>query len=549
MTCIISFSDSIDSKNTASNNTNDLFFDNFNNIEDLEPSNSMKKKREVPLITSNITTTKAPIINQTNITTTPTVNKTIETTTVHSNISHSVYGLVDNVVHPLNDVYNKLVKEIDELHRIRGHLLSFVDKHVGINVKVKNKTTLDNNVFPVYKIEDPQFQVYFRTSKNTSMYEKYALKLKKDVFEVIRDIVGIQKHFSNPSKMPDDLKFLIKAMKHYVHKQGIHSKKVNVTSNADLLKQNDTKLNSRRFIKTNDMASKTVRDLIIQILELIDKNMPPKNALEPISKPASKIMYRIIRQYFVDDFAQIGLRIYDPHYNLTNDLSNVGFKWRKLSSEIEMSTPDSQLYLLKMLHLVMSVDIRKMNDALTLINFARTRRMVPVDEGIGNGIVFNIEKRLVNLNQMVLAIVQDAQRKKKTRFTNLKKQIKDTNKKQSFLKQVKSFLMNSKKDIMDLLRRKTPKSDIVKRIAGQKLDDIEKKRLNQLQKTMTKWQTHLNIIPSRSKRSPMDFDRIRRRIKNIIPKYLRGKLHPAITNKKNNKKGKATMKPYESSGK
>lgn len=513
----------------------------------------MKKKREVPLITSNITTTIAPIINQTNITTTLTVNKTIETTTAHSNISHSVYGLVDNVVHPLNDVYNKLVKEIDELHRIRGHLLRFVDKHVGIDVKVNNKTTLDNKVFPVYKIEDPQFQVYFRTSKNMSMYEKYANKLKKDVYEVIRDIVGIQNHLSNQSKMPDDLKFLIKAMKHYVHKQGIHSKKVNANSNAisdaNLLKQNDTKLNSRRFIKTNDLASKTVGDLIIQILELIDKNMPSKNALEPISKPAKKIMYRIIRQYFVDDFAQIGLRVYDPHYNLTNDLSNVGFKWRKLSAEIERSTLDSQLYLLKMLHLVMSVDIRKMNDALTLINFARSRRMVPIDEDIGHGIAIKIEKRLVDLNQMVLAIIGDTLHKKKTRFTNMKKQIKDTNRKQSFLKQVKSFLMNSKKDIMDLLRRKTPKSDIVKRIAGQKLGDIEKKRLNQLQKTMTKWQTHLNIIPSRSKRSAMDYDRIRRRIKNIIPKYLRGKLHPAITNKKNNKKGKATMKPYESSGK
>lgn len=512
----------------------------------------MKKKREVPLIANNVTTTIAPMINQTTtiLTTTVTVNKTIEATTVHPNISRSVHGLINSVVYPLNNVYNDLLKEIDELHRIRGHLLSFVQKHVDIDVKIKNTTTLDNKMFPVYKIEDPQSQVYFRTSSNMSIYEKYALKLKKDIYEVIRDIVGIQKHFSNPSKMPDDLKFLIKAMKHYVHKQGIHSKRVSANADSKLSKQNETKSNSRRMMEIKDSKSpKTVTDLIIEILELIDKDMPSKNALEPISKPARKIMYRIIRQYFEDEFAQIGLRVYDPHYNLTNDLGNVGFKWRKLSSEIELSTPESQLYLLKMLHLVMSVDIRKMNDALTLINFARSRRMVPVDEAIGHNIVLNIEKGLLELNNKVLTIIEKTILQKKTRFTSLKKQMKDTNKKESFLKQVKSFLMNSKKDIMNLLRRNTPKSDIVKRIAGQKLDDVGKKRLNQLEKTMTKWQTHLNIIPDRYKRSAIDFGRIRRRIKNIIPKYLRGKLHPRIASKKNINKGKATMKPYESPGK
>lgn len=551
LTSFVSFSDSIESKNIARNDSNDSFFDNFNNIEDLESSNIMKKKREVPLITSNITTTLAPTINRTNITTTATVNKTIETITVHPNIAHSVYELVNSVVLPLNDVYNELLKKNYELHRIRGHLLSFVHKNVDIDAKVKNITTLNKKVFPVYKIEDPQFQVYFRTSKNMSMYEKYVRKLKKDVYEVIRDIVGIQKHFSNPSNMPDDLIFLIKAMKHYVHKQGIHSKRVSANNtNANLLKQNETKLNSRRLMKTDDLAtSKTVRELIIQILELIDKRMPSKNALGSISKPARKIMYRIIRQYFVDEFALMGLRIYDPHYNLTNDLNNVGFKWHKLSSEIKMSASNSQLYQLKMLHLVMSVDINKMNDALTLINFASTRRMVPVDEAIGHDILLNIKKRMLDLSKKVVTIIETTLHKKKTQYSSLKKQIKDTNKKESFLKQVKTFLMNSKKDIMDLLRRNTPKSDIVKKIAGQKLDDLGMKRLNQLEKTMTKWQTHLNIIPSRSKRYAVDFSRIRQRIKNVIPKYLRGKLNPAIDNKKNNKKGRATMTPDDSSRK
>lgn len=545
MTSIIKFSDSIESKNKASNDTNDLYFDNINNIEALEPSNIMKKKREVPFI-SNVTTTLKPIINQSIITTGAIENKTIETTTVHPNISRSVHGLVDSVVHPLDEVYNELLKEIRELHQIRGHLLNFVHKNIGIDVKVKNKTSLDNKVLPVYKIEDPLTKVYLRTSGNISIYENYVLKLKKDVYEVIRDIVGLQKHFSNPSKMPDDLKFLVKAMKHYVHKQGMYSKK----ASSNILKRNETKSNSRRGMETNDSTTtKTVRDLIIEILELIDRNMPSKNALEPISKPARKIIYRIIRQYFEDEFAQIGLRVYDPHYNLTSDLSIVGFKWRKLSSEIEMSTSHSQLYLLKMLHLVMSVDIRKMNDALTLIKFASTRRMVPLDETIGHNIVLNIENGLVDLNNKVLAIIEKTVFTKRTRFTSLKKQIKDTSKKESFLKQVKNFLLNSKKDIMNLLRRKTPKSDIVKKIAGQKLDDMGKKRLNQLEKTMAKWQTHLNIIPSRYKRSAMYFDRIRRRIKNIIPKYLRGKLHPAITKKKNYKKGKATIKSHDSSSK
>lgn len=524
----------------------------------------MKKKREVPVVTSKVTTTLAPIINQTNITRTAAANETIktakaavnntfETTTAPPtyNISHSLHGLVNNVVYPLNGVFNRILKEINELHRIRGYLFSIVKKNVDINIEVQNKTSLDNKVFPVYKTEDPQSQIYLRSSRNTTLYEKYAIKLKKDVYDVIRDIVVIQKHFSSPSKMPDDMKFLIKAMKHYIHKQGIYSKRASARAISNLSKQNETKITPRRMMQTDDsIVSKTVRDLIIQVLELIDVNMPTKNALEPISKPIRKIMYRIIRQYFEDEFALIGLRVYDPHYNLTNDLSNVGFKWRKLSSEIEMSTPTNQLYLLKMLHLVMSVDIRKMNDALTLINFARSRRMVPVDEAIGRNIVVSIENNLVDLNKKVIAIIETAIHKKNALFSNGHKQTKDTKKKESFLKQVKNFLINSKKDIMHLLRRNTSKSDIVKKIAEEKLGDMEEKRLNQLEKTMTKWQTHLNIIPSRYKRNALDFDRIRRRIKNIIPKYLRGKLHPAIANKKKNKKkGKAAMKPQDFSGK
>lgn len=58
--------------------------------------------------------------------------------------------------------------------------------------------------------------------------------------------------------------------------------------------------------------------------------------------------------------------------------------------------------------------------------------------------------------------------------------------------------------------------------------------MEELEDTMRKWQSNLNIIP-RDKRSAKKL-KVKKRIKSIISRYLRGKVDPALAKKSGNVK-------------
>ncbi|KAI5635276.1 hypothetical protein NE865_11968 [Phthorimaea operculella] len=97
------------------------------------------------------------------------------------------------------------------------------------------------------------------------------------------------------------------------------------------------------------------------------------------------------------------------------------------------------------------------------------------------------------------------------------------------------YLMKLKRDvnevIRDVLTLKKLYKDPKKKIVRKNIEEMTKKRLEGV---MKKWQTDLNII-SRSKRSNKGHAQISRRISNIIPKYLEGKVHPAMAKNKKDK--------------
>lgn len=445
-------------------------------------------------------------------------NDTIETTTLASvnttqnNVTDTIQDLESSVLRPLNNIINDKQKEIDDLTKIKDNLISFMKTNNF--VFTDNETVTENNqpsYLTIYKLEVAQPFLDDSRRSNTSILDNYVLKLKRDIHEVIRDIVGIQKN-TDPKTLPNDIKFLIRAMKYYVNKNGFHNLKKNTPKTANFRRTN---LESRENINVNPV----VNDLIL-MLEMIDKDMPSSKALQPLSQDTRNVIKRLIKLYFTDEFSVVGLRVYDPHYNLTNDINKIGTRWEKTSNNVANSLPSERIYHLKLLHFVLSTDVIKMKDALALIDFAYSRRMVPIDENIGEEIMSKINIDLKAIDTKIQSYI-----KKKTinhQKHVMRRKTKNNKKKESFLNQIKKLLRGSKTDIRKLLKKKVPKSVIVKELARKKLDRLTKRRLSEYEQTMRKWQNNLKV-PSvgRQKRSS-DF---KNRMKNIIPKYLRGKVN------------------------
>ncbi|XP_049880337.1 uncharacterized protein LOC126376830 [Pectinophora gossypiella] len=474
----------------------------LNKFDYLNAVNIMK--REVPTIVTPRTV---------NLNTT-----TTRTTTVKPNATNPAKELKDGVLDPLDKILKDKQHEIADLLKIREKLVAFIKKFKQANVKKAGK----NAFVSVYKLEVMPHHHHDYRRSNSSILDKYLINLKKDIYEVVKDLVTIRKLYGH-ANVPDNLNFLTRALKHYIHKETDSNNKT-------------TKLPIHRRYNVNPNL---VKEALVNVIESLDRNMPKASALIPLSPHTKRVLKRIIKKNYVDEYANTGLRVYDPHYNLTKDLSSIGTQWQMMTSQIEKSTVADRLYNMKKLQLILAVDIAKMNDALALIDFARSRRMIPVDELLGEKIMANIDKSLDSVNVRMYKII-NAQTKQIAKSKPRKKY----RKKDSFLKQIKNLLHNSKSEVLKLWHKQIPKSDIVKEIARKNVEELTKKKLEE---TMQKWQTNLNVLSDniRSKRSSNDYDKLRRRIKNIIPKYLRGKVHPALNGKKVKNKKKNITGSYK----
>ncbi|KAJ0171251.1 hypothetical protein K1T71_012801 [Dendrolimus kikuchii] len=447
------------------------------------------------------------------------------------NVTYTADEVQNNILTPLNSVINDKQKEVEELLRVRENLIDFIKKYHSDDFEIDYIPDFPNNntktQLSIYKLEiEPQlkFEDDLR-STNPNIVNKYLYKIKRDIYEVLRDIVNIQK-YSDPNKIPEDFKMLIRAMKLYIKNNGNFNEKEDTTE--------VTYKKSRRYLDYYKINStpKTIIDGILDIIKVIDKDMPLSNALAPLSFKAKKVMKRVIKSNYIDDFAVIGLRVSDPNYNLTNDLANVGNDWQRLTSNVVKSPVYDILHALKHLHYQLAIDTGKMNDAMNIIDIAYSRRVGQIEERIGEDVIERISQGLRSVNDKIQLIIKLHQKKKAVE--NLMKRDRKKIKKESFLKRLKAVLRNSKNDIAKLLRRKVPKSEIVKQIASNKLNDLRNEKVVDYEDTMRKWQQNLNLIPKREKRSNK-LQRVKNRIKNILPKYLRGKVNPAIDAKKVNK--------------
>ncbi|XP_059055818.1 uncharacterized protein LOC131849721 [Achroia grisella] len=444
-----------------------------------------------------------------------------ETTVEDNNKTDKIQDLKENVLFPLSSIVNDKQDELKELIRIKDSLLQFIkvlDNDTLLDYK-ENKTTTNKTYMSFYKFNIfPQYDLRSE--------EKYMHKLKHDILEVIKDMITIQK-LPKSSNLPKDLKGLFRAMKYYIHKNGKEHIEIN---------KNETEFtidrNSRRHSRKYGMSGKTSKDFVIEMIQLIDNEMPYTVALDTLSQKSRKLLSRIITQYNFVEFAFTGLRVDDPIYNLTNDLLKVGTKYENLIETIGNSSQFDRIYNMKLLYITLYQDVIKINDALKLIDFAQSRRMIPSNIDIAYKILIRINNDLHGLKTKVRRII----RNQNTIKTNVYNRTA-SKKKESFLKRIKKLFRNSK-DVLGLLHKNRPKSEIVRELAKKKLDDLNRRTLNEYEDTTLRWPNSLDA--ERKRRSIFDFQKLKNRCMNILPQYLRGKISPAIDKRKIKKKNNNT---------
>ncbi|XP_035452437.2 uncharacterized protein LOC118277651 [Spodoptera frugiperda] len=495
-------------------------FENMNDVVDYNTLNIMK--RDVNEQNKMTAPSLVPVV-------TIIVNTTNDTRNNHTGEPLPT-DLKETVLVPFNKIIFDKVKELENLKRIKDNLAKFIKTDVPLPEDVDNST--GNTYFSIYNLAMGTGVGIVSRRSNTEAYDKYTLKLKGDIFEVIRDITAIQRQKS--VAVPDDLNYLLHSMKRYVYKnqwQDTKPKKIK-----KIVKR--TK-HFRRQMNQNvgHCAYISFKDCLIKILELVEKESPKFNALSPLSPTSRRIMKRIINSFYVDELAVAGVRVRDPNYNLTNDLQVIGSKWQDMSANIMSSTPFASLFRMKLLHFALTSDISKINDAISLIDFSHSRRMLPSLDKVNDDVIDKINDGLTAIHDKMQLIIKYYSLKTNSSETinpqvedetsNPVKNTTDSKKKKnrSFITHIRSLLETSKKDIAELLHRKVPKSEIVKQLAKKKLDEISEKRYNEYEEAMKKWQKNLDVT-SRSKRSLLYG--FQTRIKNIIPGYLRHKVNPKI---------------------
>lgn len=459
------------------------------------------------------------------------LNSTTEAT--RDNNTRSVSELKNNVLIPLTKIVEDKQQELKDLMKIKENLVQFINDNnktdLDLNMKSQEIINSTNTILSIYNLDIfPEIQFNLRKINPNSL-DKLLYKLKRDIYEVIKDVVGIKK-LSKTNNLPGDLGNLIRAMSIYVRNQG----------NATVQKLKDDKNLRRKLYNEGYAYLNSTKDYLIKILEVLDKDIPQNEALASLSPGTHKIVDRVIKNHYSDDFSVIGLRVYDPEYNLTNDLRNVGSKWQRMTENVAASAPADKIYAMKLLHFTLSVDINKLNDALALIDFAHSRRMIPIEGSLGEKLLDKINSGLKSIDEKIQIII-----KLKAGSNNgARGPFVKTSKRKSFLNKIRNLLKGSKDEIVELVNKKVPRSEIVKTIAKKRLDELSQKRITEYEDTMRKWQNTLNVIP-RYKRS-LDLSRSKNRMKNIIPKYLRGKLTPAIDAKKKKKTLQKTQNQGES---
>ncbi|XP_073962356.1 uncharacterized protein [Choristoneura fumiferana] len=433
------------------------------------------------------------------------------------NMTYSEKVLQNEVLNALLLLIKNKHKEIEQLTKIKESVITFMNNY-NFNSTIQYKSKLESNQGKsshlIFKSEENlnkygNFRRHY-SNNNADLVETYSKKLKMDINEVVRDILGIRKH-QKSKVLSKELKLLLQAITYFLKKSSVTSteKKSNNTSFIGKVKNF-----RRQFSPTNiDTNLNPVLKAVLIMLEVIDRDMPASNALDPLSPKAKKVFKRIVSRNYVDDF---GYKV-KGHNNFTTDLNNMGLNWQELTLRIVNCAPADRLHNMKLLYLILSNDIILLKDASATTDFFHSRRMSFGNDLERKALIYRINTDLSRVDNIIRHY------KKENKVTNVKKR----KQKQSLLKKIKTLWKTSKDDLINILRKRS-KPHVVKEMERKK---AEEEKTHSFLEVVQKWQDNLDIMPFRNKRSIREYTKLKNRMKNIIPHYLRGKLHPALSAK------------------
>ncbi|XP_050355825.1 GATA zinc finger domain-containing protein 14-like [Nymphalis io] len=427
----------------------------------------------------------------------------------YNNTIDKMEELQKNIVFSLNKIVNEKQNELKKLTNIKEKLILYL-KTFG-NISIPNDISNDskyneNPIIHLYQFEANQPNEVLR-KHDPNILEKYLKKLKRDIFEVIRDIAGIQK-LSNTS-MPHNLNVLVRSMKYYVNEE---NKKSNITKH--------NKVNFRKQFNSHDTNERNNRlvDIIINILEVLDRDAPTNDVLVTVSPNLRRILKRLIGRFYSEDFDISDTKLFKPKYNILSYLTSIENKWQNLIPEIGQSSIQERLYNLKSLHIALSKDILTINNALKFVEFANHRRMTTNSQVLGEKVVSKLTN---DLHQMKNRIKQMIKLKPNQRFKNKNK---NNVKKKSIFQKIKKMLKISKKELRKLFHKNVTNAEVLRHMAREKMDEMNKKKMSEYEEIMQRWQNNLNIMSARNKRSAGEFRKFMYKIKHIFaPRYSRSR--------------------------
>lgn len=432
--------------------------------------------------------------------------------------NNSFYSLKEEIFDPLSYVITEKRDELKKLEQIRNNIVKLIKTHFQNETYQYSQEMLNKSntaYLTIYKLELESClnNNNGNTTELTYLHD-YAFKLENDIIKIIKDIVEIQKN-THYKALPDELKVLIRAMKYYVHKQE------QLIANKEIKNLPKISENVRRksyMVDTNKIVQIKATDIIKQMLNAVDQDMPLSNALAPLSVGAKKIVKRIIKKYYRDEFPKPYIRLSDLNDDITRHLKEIGTKWYKMTRNIASSSWPEKLFKMKLLHLEISRDICKIGDALSFIEFFERRHAFNIKEQAPKSFASKIIKDIETIRERILDIFR-LQNANIVPDINIDTKTESEPKKDSYLHQFKKILKHSKKNLRKLL------TDKLKYLSRQRRDKHSQsvKKMNIKDKIKT--------TLTRRKRTVKKLTNVVNRIRNIIPNYLKGKVNVARNSK------------------
>ncbi|XP_061724081.1 uncharacterized protein LOC133530230 isoform X2 [Cydia pomonella] len=432
-------------------------------------------------------------------------------------------------------------KEINHLNYVRENLLKLLKKY-----------QTNSSVPDIIHKQNSDDNANKNGNWRVDMLNFYMSNLKRDVKDTLRDIYAIIKlkklGVNSVAERVSNLKPLLFALTSYYmknfrdYRQTEHAKNysnidnrfiINNTPSIDISsihKMYDSEPKPQRRVfqpsTSNVYQIKLIKRALTRMLVMIDNDRLSTNALSPLSSKIKDILKRLVNKQYVKGFADTHPSIRDPNFNLTKLLTSLVEEWQNMSVDMHTLNPSDHLYHMKLLHLSLSQGIDKIKDALVCIQFGYSRRMSFIEEYVGKNLIADISKYLTSIDQRIQNFAINTI---VTKALVPKRRDEQTG---SLWHHIKNAFSNSKHDFLKYVQGKMkPKSYIVNDKVRKRAEEVNKQKFLEV---MKKWQHNFDAYRVRNKRSIKQYTK---RLKNIIPKYLRGiKANKALNAKFNENK-------------